>query len=129
MKRSAPMLRTVTTLGVLLALVVAGGVRAEDADEAIDGPEDAAVARCLTACETTHDGCRAAAKSKVDACERQKRTCEAGCNTCRSLYGPQVVYCVQDCEACRARLPASCDEGGEAECDRALQTCLDRCGP
>ena len=72
------------------------------------------------------------AKARKDDCERQKSTCEQGCSMCTKMYGPQVVYCVNDCAACRNRISASpCakDAADDTDCTHALDACLERCGP
>lgn len=123
---------------VALFLVAGAPVRAEDepldteAPADTEAPLDEAVSKCVTRCETQHDACQAAAKAQADDCERQKRTCDAGCAQCRRMNGPRVVYCVQDCDRCRNRLAASpCAKpatGGD-DCARTLDKCLERCGP
>lgn len=92
---------------------------------------DQAASACITKCEAEHESCTAAAKTRADDCARQQAACNSRCGMCKRMYGPQVVYCVQDCEACRARLAASpCAKPAEdADCTRTLEACLERCGP
>ena len=75
--------------------------------------------------------CAAGAKAKAADCDKQKAVCDGGCSTCTRLYGPQVVYCVQDCEKCRGNFAASACGKPPAEdaCAKELETCLERCGP
>ena len=97
-----------------------------------EAPADEAVGKCVTACETEHDKCTAAAKVQKDDCERQKTSCETGCSSCTKMYGPLVVTCIDDCAACRNRVAASpCgkDAADDTDCTRALDACLERCGP
>jgi hypothetical protein len=117
-------------LAGLLCAAATGWAQDDEADT--EAPADEAVSKCVTKCETEHDTCTAAAKAQASDCERQKATCDQGCSLCTRMYGPQVVYCVQDCESCRAKLAASaCGKPpkGDAECAPALEKCLERCGP
>ena len=118
-------------LASLLCAATTG--RAEDTGADTEAPADEAVSKCVTRCESAHDACAAAAKAKADDCERQKAVCDTGCARCaRMKGGPLVVYCVNDCEGCRAKLAASpCakPDTDDAECARALESCLERCGP
>lgn len=107
-----------------------GGVRGEEADT--EAPADEAAGACVTACESQHDGCVTAAKARAADCERQKATCDRTCALCTRMNGPAVLACISDCETCRARLAASkCTTApaDEAECQPALDACLERCGP
>lgn len=118
-------------LAGLLCAATTGWAQDDDADT--EAPADEAVSACVTKCEAQHDTCAATAKAEAAACERQQATCDRGCTLCTRMYGPQVVYCVNDCEACRAKLAASpCakpPKSDDPECAKALEGCLERCGP
>jgi hypothetical protein len=104
-----------------------------DTDDDTEAPADEAVGKCVAKCEAEHDTCAAAAKAKADSCERQKRFCDAGCARCtRMKGGPNVVYCVNDCETCRAQIakgPCGKPPAADGDCETALESCLERCGP
>ena len=114
----------------ILAMAAAG--RAADDAADTEAPADEAVGKCVTACEAEHDQCVVAAKGRKDDCQRQKSTCESGCATCTRMNGPLVVTCINDCAACRNRInasPCAKDAGDDTDCTRALDACLERCGP
>jgi len=128
-------MRAAARLGaILVATILGASATAWAADDAADteAPSDEAVSKCVTKCESEHDKCAATAKARKDDCERQKSTCEQGCSMCTKMYGPQVVYCVNDCAACRNRISASpCAKNAadDTDCTHALDACLERCGP
>jgi len=128
------MWRTGSRLGAiaLAGLLCAAPGWAQDDGVDTEAAPDEAASKCVTGCESQHDACEAAAATQAADCERRKTTCDQGCALCTRMYGPQVVYCVNDCEACRAQLAASpCSKPPKAddECTRALERCLERCGP
>jgi hypothetical protein len=115
--------------GILSASTV-GWARDDAADT--EAASDEAVGRCVTSCEAEHEKCASDAKSRKSECDRQQSSCDQSCALCTRLNGPQVMYCANDCNACLARIKASpCAKGGddEADCTRALDACLERCGP
>jgi hypothetical protein len=120
--------------GLVLALVLAGGtgVFAEDDETDTEAAADQDVGKCVTTCEATHDTCTAKATAEQADCKRKTATCDTGCALCTRMYGPQVVNCVNDCNACQVNLARSaCATGTSAdvECETTLETCLERCGP
>jgi hypothetical protein len=118
-------------LAGLLCAAATGWAQDDEADT--EAPADAAVSKCVTTCESQHDTCAATAKAKAADCAKQEAVCDDGCARCaRMKGGPLVVYCVNDCAACRNRLaasPCATPGTGDEECTRALDTCLERCGP
>jgi len=121
-------LGAIVLVGVLCAAAT-GWAQDDEADT--EAPADEAVSKCVTTCESQHDACAAAAKAKATDCDKQKAVCDGGCSTCTRLYGPQVVYCVQDCEKCRGNYAASACGKPPADdaCAKELEACLERCGP
>jgi hypothetical protein len=129
------MRRTTAALGgLVLALVLAGGtgVSAADDDTDTEASVDQDVGKCVTKCEATHDACTAKATAEQADCKQKKATCDTGCGLCTRMYGPQVINCVNDCNACQTNLARSACTAGTsagADCETALETCLERCGP
>ena len=116
----------------VVGLLCAGPAWARDEEADTEAPADEAAGKCVTACESEHATCVAEAKTRAADCDRQKATCDRGCATCTKMAGPLVVYCVSDCEQCRAKLAASaCGKTppSDADCQPALDACLERCGP
>lgn len=127
--RPAVRLTAIVLAGILGASTM-GWARDDAADT--EAPSDEAVSKCVTKCESEHDKCAADAKSRKGDCERQQSSCDQNCSMCTRMSGPQVIYCANDCNACLARIKASpCAKGGDddADCTRALDACLERCGP
>ena len=121
-------MRAIALAGLLCAATV--WAREDEADT--EAHADEAVGQCVATCESQHDACVAATKAREADCERQKATCDRGCALFTRMYGPQVVYCVGDCETCRAKLAASpCAKASPdgADCTHAFDACLERCGP
>ena len=127
--RPAVRLTAIVLAGILSASTT-GWARDEGADT--EAPADEAAGKCVTKCEAEHDKCVSDAKSRKSGCERQQSSCDQNCALCTRLNGPQVMYCAEACNACLAKIKASpCAKGGDddTECTRALDACLERCGP
>ena len=120
---------------ILLAGILSASTTGWAADDAADteAPSDEAVGKCVTKCEAEHEKCASDAKSRKSDCERQQRSCDQTCALCsRMPNSPQGIYCINDCNACVAKIKASpCAKDGDAEgdCTRTLDACLEGCGP
>jgi hypothetical protein len=112
---------------VALALVLAAAAAAEDAPQELEASADE---ECVAGCEARHADCTRSAQTKSGDCERKRRSCDDTCAPCLSLQGPPVVYCVQECETCRAQLARmTCPPSSKARaaCGRTRDACRNDC--
>jgi len=115
--------------GVALAILLAGTAAAE-AEDAAQELEASADEECVAGCQARHEDCTRTAQTKGGDCERKRRACDDTCAPCLSLQGPPVVYCVQECETCRAELARmTCPPTSAARtaCTQARAACLKDC--
>jgi hypothetical protein len=113
--------------GLALALLLATAASSEDAVVELDESADE---ECVAGCEARHEDCVRAAQSTRSECEAKRRACDDTCAPCLHLQGPPVVYCVQECENCRAelkRLPCAPTTDARAACGRTRDACLRDC--
>jgi hypothetical protein len=113
--------------GLALAILLAAAASAEDAAVEL---EESADTECVAGCEARHEDCVRAARAKRADCEVKRRACDDTCAPCLHLQGPPVVYCVQECESCRAqlaRMQCGSTTDARAACGRARDACLRDC--
>jgi hypothetical protein len=113
--------------GMALAMLLAATAAGEDAAVELERSADD---KCVAGCEARHEDCIRTARAKSSECEKKRRACDDVCAPCLQLQGPPVVYCVQECENCRAeaaRMKCSPTIDAHASCGRARDACLKDC--